>query len=483
MFMQTNLGSTSRKGLKPVSILNAPTKTAGILLAGLASMTAVWGFIAPIPIKITGLGILAPVDGLFTYRAPSAGRILLPFVKDRETGVVRFTVPKWSQAAYGFLEDGKGTSPDAILSLTRDVLGYMDELDTTRYSTSQFSGGTDTGGKYTVNLQKGEVIAIVDNPAARQNLRGTLINLTRATNNYERLIRLKQISLNQARSVHNAREKLVKPLEELQKKGYASKIELIGAEADIAAQQNNVTDQQASLEELELTIQKNQSELRSALSQYLRDCVVFSFDKGYVQSFITSQWDHVESGSELLTVSWSNVSEPSVVPVFLDQKAATEVAIGDDAILTPLGFSSAEVGGIKGKVESLEPIPYTTSTLAERLNSKGLAQIVSPAGSVYQVNVKLQRKDLEKLRKETSNVISPIESLMTFMRKDQPDTSGGYEWNNRSNPPISPREGFLLATQITTRTVTPIQMLIPVLKEYSGFDQPSKLLRLRLNQQ
>ena len=55
-----------------------------------------------------------------------------------------------------------------------------------------------------------------------------------------------------------------------------------------------------------------------------------------------------------MTVSWSEVSEPSIIPVFIDQRAATQVEIGQEVILTPLGFSSAEVGGIKGQIDSLE---------------------------------------------------------------------------------------------------------------------------------
>lgn len=480
--MDSDLTKARRIGLSPISVLNAPTRTAGILMSSLAAATAVWAFVAPIPVKITGLGVLAAVDSLYTYESPSTGRVLLPFIKNTTTRKVSFVVPDWSQQAYLFLEDGKKTSPADVESLTRSLLQYMDELHTSRISTSQFSGGLQTGGTLTVELNKGDVIAIIDNPAARQLLRAKLLELTKSVQNYETLIKLKRRSLNLTQSVNKSKKNIIAPLEELNRRGYASKIELIQAEADSAAQENNVTDQQSSLEDLQLTIQKNQAELRSALAQYLQDNMVFSFDKGFVQSFIASQWDTVHPGSELITVSWSDVAKPSLIPVFLDQKSATEVKLGDKAILTPLGFSAAEVGGIKGQVESLEPIPYTTATLAERLNSQGLAQIVSPTGSTYQVNIRLKRKDIEKLKKQSEQSKDSLSSLLQILRKSQNDNSGGYEWNNRSNPPVLPRQGFLLSTQITTRTNTPIQMLIPALKEFSGFEGPSKLLRKELNQ-
>lgn len=480
--MQSNLSKVNGRGLQPISVLNPPTKLAASLLVGMAAATAVWGFVAPIPVRVNGLGVLSPVDGLFTYEAKSSGRILLPFVKDVKTGKIKFEVPPWSSEAYGFLEDGRSQSADNVERLTDQIINYMDDLQTSRVSTSHYSGGVETGGNYTVFIKKGDIIAFVDNPASRQQLNTSFANLTESVNSYKSLLKLKQRSLSISNSVKQSKQDLIPPLQSLLKKGYASKLELIQAQADSASQESMVTEQESSLEDIELTIQKNQSELRSSLAQYLRDSFVFSFDKAYVQSFVASQWDLVQPGSEILTVSWSQISDPSVVPIFLDQRAATQVSLGDAAVLTPLGFSSAEVGGIKGFVESIEPIPYTTSSLSERLNSQGLAQLVAPTGSVYQVNVKLERKDAAQLRKEAAQVKIPLTGFSSFINQKNNDNSGGYTWNNRSNPPVAPRQGFLLTSQITTRTNTPIQMLIPALKEFSGFAPPNKLIRMELNQ-
>ncbi len=480
--MQSKLATATRRGIQPISVLNPPTKLAGTLLIGIAAATAIWGFVAPIPVRVNGLGILAPVDGLYTYKSKSTGRILMPFVEDGETGEVKFEVPPWSLKAYQFLEDGKKQKAENVELLTSQILGYMEALQTSRISTSHYSGGAETGGEFTVEINKGDVIAITDNPSSRQQLKSSFLNLTESVESYKSLLKLRQRSLSLSDSVKKSKQEMIAPLEDLIKKGYASKLELIQAQADSASQNNLVTEQESSLEDLELTIQKNQAELRTSLAQYLRDSIIFSFDKGYVQSFIASQWDFVQPGSEILTVSWSDITDPSIVPIFLDQRAATQVTMENPAVLTPIGFSSAEVGGIKGIVDSLEPIPYTTASLSARLNSQGLAQIVAPNGSVYQVNVKLERKDAEQLRNEAKQVKNPLFGLLPFVKQGNTDNSGGYIWNNRSNPPVAPRQGFLLSSQITTRTNTPIQMLIPVLKEFSGFASPNKLVRMELNQ-
>ena len=211
--MDSDLTKARRIGLSPISVLNAPTRTAGILMSSLAAATAVWAFVAPIPVKITGLGVLAAVDSLYTYESPSTGRVLLPFIKNTTTRKVSFVVPDWSQQAYLFLEDGKKTSHADVESLTRSLLQYMDELQTSRISTSQFSGGLQTGGTLNVELNKGDVIAIIDNPAARQLLRAKLLELTKSVQNYETLIKLKRRSLNLTQSVNKSKKNIIAPLE------------------------------------------------------------------------------------------------------------------------------------------------------------------------------------------------------------------------------------------------------------------------------
>ena len=477
--MKNQLESSYSKGIGDVSILNSPTKIASSIMIGLAGFTAAWAFLAPIPVKVSGLGILAPVDGLFTYKSPSNGRVLLPFIYDEKTDKIQYSVPDWSQEAYQFISRGENNDYKNAVALTEKILNYLKVLQTTRMPTSHFSGGVESGGAYTVKMQDGDVIAIIDQPAKRQALRNNLLNLQQSINNFKNLVEMYTESLELSRDVESARTDLMDPLNDLVKEGFASKLELNDALANATSSRINVSDYASKLQNLQLEIKKNEANLMDSLSEFIRDSVVFAFDEAYVQSFTASQWDFVSAGSEIMTVSWSKVADPSIVPVFVNQKAATEVGIGQEVILTPLGFSASEVGGIKGKIDSLEPIPYTTATLTTRLNSQGLAAIVSPRGSVYQVNVKLMKQDLDDLRAKASSKTNNYQDLLGTSN----DNTGGYVWNNRSNPPIAPREGFLLSSQITTRTRTPIEMLIPAVKEITGLAAPNKLIHFNINQE
>ena len=82
-----------------VSVLNSPLKISGSIFIGLATITAIWGFSAPIPVKVSGLGVLMPVDAWFTYKSPSVGNVLLPFIYNEKNSKVEYAVPLWTSRA------------------------------------------------------------------------------------------------------------------------------------------------------------------------------------------------------------------------------------------------------------------------------------------------------------------------------------------------------------------------------------------------
>ena len=66
--MDNKLQNKVSRKIPTTAVLNSPNAIAGGIFIGLAGITAVWGFTAPIPVQVNGLGILSPVDGLFTYQ-------------------------------------------------------------------------------------------------------------------------------------------------------------------------------------------------------------------------------------------------------------------------------------------------------------------------------------------------------------------------------------------------------------------------------
>lgn len=483
--MKSLLSKVDSTKSESLSIISAPLRIAGSGLFALAFMTAIWTVTAKIPIKINATGVLTPVDGLFVYRAQSSGRLLYPFKIYKNTGELEFEAPAWSRKAYDFTYNTAEPSFSQAEELATQILGYIPELQTQRIPPSVIGSGASFGHKYQIELDDRDIVAIIDIPSLRQALKDNLLNLQKSTANYQRLLLASSKIIKDSSDVARAKASLIEPMASLNLDGYVSRVELLQAQADAAAQNKEVEDLKQQLSSIKLQAQQERLKLIESLTDFIQQSIIFSHDHAFLKTMMASQWEYVSTGTEVAAVSWSDKSDPTIIPIFYDQKSATEIAIGQKVILTPLGFSAAEVGGIVGEVISIDPFPYTQNALSQKLKSEGLAQVVSPSGASYLANVRLATTDANRLR-ATARSISRFRTSDNRLYQSLPDgsadTTGGYKWNNLSKPPLAPREGFIMTAQVTTRTVTPLQMVIPLLKELTGRSPITQLVRTQLNQ-
>ena len=81
-------------------------------------------------------------------------------------------------------------------------------------------------------MKEGDIVAIIDQPSARQELRNNLLNLKRSIENYQNLLVINQESLALSKKVEESQNNLVEPLGSLVKEGFVSKLELNQALAE-----------------------------------------------------------------------------------------------------------------------------------------------------------------------------------------------------------------------------------------------------------
>lgn len=463
-----NTGATA----KSISILRPPLLITGSCLIGLSAVTAVWSVTAKIPDQVYGVGVLQQAQSTYDVSAPSSGSVAFPFVRKGKR--LAFSPPKWSQESYRFLKSPELFSDDQVISLARtiadDAYSFSTYYPRNLY---QYDGSANTGGAFTPTIEEGTIIALIDNPSVREKLMSSIVKLANTQDLYKQLTQLNKQSLEQQQSLYEAKQSILAPMRELVRKGYSSKVELLNQRSDALNQRNQLISTQEQLKQTKIKMLEDNISLRDSLSSYIASTFVFGYQKAQINAFRVSQWAAVQGGSPLLQLKWLSHNNNVVIPVAIDQVVATQVGIGMKAIVTPLGFNPAEIGGIEGKIVGIESDPMTINLLSQNLNSTGLATLLSDKGAVYLIYVSLEREDaihLESLQKRTSQY-----SLGTHPQTNMSTNNrGGFVWNNRSQPPIMPREGFLLSAKITTRHRTPIAMLIPSIKEFVGLQTPHK---------
>jgi len=196
--------------------------------------------------------------------------------------------------------------------------------------------------------------------------------------------------------------------------------------------------------------------------------MVYAWADSYLSLVSEEQWATVVPGNNLLTLTWKEEIAPNVIPIFLDANTYAQSSKGMEVIVTPDGFSPSEIGGIKGHIVNISPLPKDRNELANMLGISAAsdASFSSVQGTVYLAEVQL----------ETKPEFSEFASTLFHSQPDlvKANNSGGYLWNNQSNPPLPPRTGQKVGVQITTRYQSPASMVLSFLKEAVGFEVPEK---------
>lgn len=464
--MKSILSKINAFGIQPISVIQAPTAAAAIIFSSLSVFTLIWSFTAQIPKTVLGTAILLPSDGLLSIRSTGIGQVIFPFI--RKNGKTYFSPPEWSGDAYRFLQKPSSFTDQQVIDLTSKVINDEWKRNTRRTDLSRYSGGKKSGGINTVNIKKQQFIAYIFAPAQRTELVSAFQSLKTSLNLAQRLQKSRDSSLAYETDATNMAFKMLDPLKDLVDKGYMSYSDYLSKQSEAADRKSQLVQSQSSADSIRSRVIENQGQLRSTLSKFLHDQFVFSPGDGEVVDFVAPQWSQIMTDQKLLTMKWEKQIDHFSIPIFINQVAASQINVGMETISTPLGFSSAEIGGIKGTISSFDPIPVSSEVISSSLSSKGIAALVAPLGSTYRATIKLKRDKEETLDDYRNKLIT--------------NNRGGYMWNNKANPPLAPRDGILLSTQITTRTQTPIQMLIPVLKEGLGIAPPYKLELLQQGQ-
>jgi hypothetical protein len=463
--MQTTLNSDT-KGFekKSSSIITPDIKTGIVIVSIIAVATAIWSVTAKIPIIVNTSGIMIPARGLFKAAAPSSGILVYPFVKNN--GKISFEPPSWSALAYdyqwGNAESG-AKDTDKAIRLAEAIAAEIAEDRWVRFSSVDVDESPDK-----IQVPFKSVIAIIDNAETRANLLLTL-------QEYKDDLKVNSARKDKLAKDLSGAKVLVQKNKEILESSRPISPQAISRTSLLQFEQQWLSEVSRS-RSIEQDIIQNQNELIEsrkklvrALQSYLTTSMVYAFEDAAINSFLEEQWASVNPGSELLTLSWSDEVSPNTIPLFLDSSTFTQVSTGMEVVLTPEGFNPAEVGGIKGTVQSISPLPKDMASLDNTLGVSAAAQSAKETigGNVYLAEVKLSVQKEYQASKNSLFLKNAIEA--------KGDNKGGFVWNNNSNPPLPPRTGLKLNAQVTTRYMTPAAMVLSFLREFSGIETPSNL--------
>ncbi len=385
-----------------------------ILLAlGVVLVTAVvWGFTGSIPQSVSGTGILVKSGGVFEVISLSSGRItdIAVSVGDEVT-------------------EGQVVARMAQPELSDQLRELKAVLATLRH-------------------QHAEIVAFGGKDVALQT---RLLSQQRAT--IEQSIAAAEQSVRWYQEKIGIQEKLVQ-------EGLLTRQTLLNTRQQLDDARQRISDgksqlSQIAVKELELRNRRLEEERGSQIKidQQERAIIELTSDvqsnteivaqqTGRILEILTEQGNVVSKGEAILTLDMlgRTVKDLEAI-IFVPSIYGKQIKVGMPALIAPSTVKQEEYGLMLARVTYVSDFPATTRGMRRVLKNDKLVAGLAGADAPYEVHADLLID---------SNTVSK------------------YKWSSSQGPPLRIQSGTLATAQITVASRRPAEMVLPLIREYSG---------------
>ena len=433
---------------KSVQLISSPLRVSIAITLITSVGGLIWACFAKVPFYVNGYALLLRSGSSHRLHSRAEGELNHNF---NELGV---QPSKLDRALYEITHLGKVVDSSVSAALAERVIEMTAERQ------------RDRAGKYPKNyLSKGSLLSWIDAPAERASLRDSLdyYRLTEKArlSTAKELVaidkRLRQ-KIRLLRKELSTQMDFLKTIKELNDRGFASQVKVLEEQSkvdsilsEILSHEERLAANQAQLLQAEIAAETASTDLVKDLRTYAGNNLIFAEHDFFITRVLAPNLTQVREKDPVLRVSLLPLDTlPDVIPGFLSQQAAQQVAVGMNVLATPIGMSRAQYGGMLAKVLHVERLPSSITQIRESVGSEGVAD------------------ELTALIPQPTKVIIQLQTDASTKGSEK----DGIKWSSSGKIPYTVRQGDLLSIQITTQRVRPISLLIPWLRGFTGTTAP-----------
>ena len=443
---------------KPFRVVTPSLRLLIILSGSSALLLLAWFLFALLPSRKAGIGVFVLPESIVTLYSPGQGyvyfapQIKTKILKTKEISEI-LNSKSWDATMSTFLKDRSDDASSyrlveqyqAVSSLLTPLKdGYFNTNNPQSKTTS-----TDSDNGYGKCQKPNKPLAFLLNNDSRSQLVNALMTgvafseeLDSQQGNYNRAI-------NEANKIYDQNRNLAKSAGELYREGIISKASLAQYMATQAQDFTDVIDIKSSKSTNFRDALAAFLDATNKLKTFLSQSYLLAPNTACVVSQIVAPGTFVEPNSPILITTTANGSYPDIIPVYIDAEYIADVRIGNEAIVTPAGFSSTQFGGIKGEVTDISETTQTAGQILKTLGVDTVAQSIQ----------------------KTNN--SPF--LITVKLKKSRSTPSGYEWTSSVGPDFKIPVTTIMNATIITKRISPAAMALPALRNlFTSNSIPSK---------
>jgi HlyD family secretion protein len=251
----------------------------------------------------------------------------------------------------------------------------------------------------------------------------------------------------------------VKTLEDLMAKGLTTRRTLEERRRDLTDAQQRKEDtfneilklrtQQSDLETQreretqtsEFALNDARRQMESAASLLTLNTQIISPVEGRVLEIKVSAGAVLAVGAPVISIESEGQKLEALI--YIPAERGKNVKVGMPVRIEPSTVKREEFGTMVGTVVTISDFPMTPQGMAAVLHNDNLVTRFSKEGAAYAATVSLE---------------------------PDPATVSGYRWAVGQGPPVRLTSGTLTRAEITTRRQRPLDLVVPLLKKYTGLD-------------
>jgi len=431
---------------KPFRVVTPSLRLLIILSGSSALLLLAWFLFALLPSRKAGTGVFVLPESIVTLYSPGQGYVYFaPQIKNKilETTEISeiLNTRSWDATMNTFLKDrGGDASSYRLVEQYKTVSSLLAPLKDGYFNTNSQSKttSTDPDSGYGNCQKPNKPLAFLLNSDSRSQLVNALMTgvafseeLDSQQGNYNRAI-------NEANKIYDQNRSLANSAGELYREGIISKASLAQYMSTQAQDFTDVIDIRSSKSTNFRNALAAFLDATNKLKTFLSQSYLLAPNTACVVSQIVAPGTFVEPNTPILITTTAKGSYPDIIPVYIDAEYIADVRIGNEAIITPAGFSSTQFGGIKGEVIN---ISETTQTAGQILKTLGVDTVTQ---SIQKTND------------------SPF--LILVKLKKSRSTPSGYEWTSSVGPDFKIPITTIMNATIITKRISPAAMALPALR-------------------
>ena len=469
---------------KPVGFIPLRVKYAALAAMLITAFGVIWSIFARIPIQVNGQAVIIPEGVVSSIFAKSNGIIYYQISGNLPNQLSHQLKKNYDLSIFwrnSVVNSTNLLSINELMQLSAKALANpvgqifgVTEFDETEYRGKNFKSESKS-----VYIPSEEIIAIITNPPANEELdlakrtimdelnldNKTVIDRDKRELLYKEIDPLIGKQIVDRKKELSERQELLNRLKFLWSKGYISTAQLLSENATV----NNLRQQivQISRDQIGNSFSKNDqkeqsmkakinssittNKFQNSLIAFMSKTFLISPSSGiYVVAKYMRNGMQVNSGDEILTYTLIPPKLPKTIPVFVDASTVQQLSRGMKVLVTPKGIARSEYGGITGTIDEVGRLPISSDGLASLAGGRSLANSISK----FIPNPYIAKVNLD--RSSNANCAYQISRLC-------------YKWSTNRLPPFPVRIGSQADVQITTINRHPIEFVMPAIRRAFGF--------------